>query len=51
MEKTVDREESEIEKKADEFLQVFRKGGEFTRDLLTENERPRCAIAGDLRHG
>lgn len=40
----MDREESEIKKKADEFLQVFRKGEEFTQDLLKENERLRYKI-------
>jgi len=42
--KTVDQEESEIEKKADEFLQIFRKGEEFTQELLKENERLRYTL-------
>jgi len=33
--------DSEIEKKANEFLQIFRKGEEFTQELLKENERLR----------
>ena len=31
-------------KKAEEFLQVFKKGAEFTQDLLKENERLRYQI-------
>jgi transcriptional regulator with GAF, ATPase, and Fis domain len=31
-------------KRADEFLQVFKKGAEFTQDLLKENERLRFRI-------
>ncbi len=34
-----------ILKKADEFLQIFKKGKEFTRNLLKENERLRFRIA------
>ncbi|GMT47242.1 MAG: hypothetical protein IEMM0007_0808 [bacterium] len=34
-----------ILKKADEFLQIFKKGEEFTRDLLKENEDLRFRIA------
>jgi len=34
-----------ILKKADEFLQIFKKGEEFTRNLLKENERLRFRIA------
>ncbi len=34
-----------ILKKTDEFLQIFRKGEEFTRDLLKENEHLRFRIA------
>lgn len=37
--------ETSIGKKADEFLQMFRKGEEFTHDLLKENERLRFKIA------
>ena len=35
----MDKGDSEIEKKADEFLQIFKKGEEFTQELLKENER------------
>ncbi|NOZ26155.1 MAG: GAF domain-containing protein [Nitrospirae bacterium] len=34
-----------ILKKADEFLQIFKQGEEFTRNLLSENERLRFRIA------
>ena len=37
--------EFSIQKKADEFLQIFRKGEEFTKNLLKENERLRYRIA------
>ena len=37
-------DEKETVKKADEFLQVFKKGAEFTQDLLKENERLRYRI-------
>jgi hypothetical protein len=40
----METEGSEIEKKADEFLQIFKKGEEFTQDLLKENERLRYKI-------
>ena len=30
--------------RADEFMQVFKKGAEFTQELLRENERLRCRI-------
>ena len=30
--------ESGISKKADEFLQIFKRGEEFTKDLIKENE-------------
>jgi nitrate/nitrite-specific signal transduction histidine kinase len=36
--------DSEIERKADEFLQIFKKGEEFTQQLLKENERLRYKI-------
>jgi len=36
--------DSEIEKKANEFLKIFRKGEEFTQELLKENERLRYKI-------
>ena len=35
--------EPEIFRRADEFLGVFRKGVEFTQDILKENERLRFA--------
>ncbi|MBE0427499.1 MAG: GAF domain-containing protein [Nitrospirae bacterium] len=34
-----------IAKKADEFLQIFKKGEEFTKDLIMENERLRFRVA------
>jgi nitrate/nitrite-specific signal transduction histidine kinase len=37
--------EINIMKKADEFLQIFKKGEEFTQELLRENERLRFRIA------
>jgi len=37
--------ETGLLKKADEFLQIFRKGEEFTRSLLKENESLRFRIA------
>lgn len=37
--------ESSISKKADEFLQIFKRGEEFTKDLIKENERLRFRIA------
>jgi len=36
--------EPEIFRRADEFLGVFRKGVEFTQDILKENERLRFAV-------
>lgn len=35
------KEESNILRKAEEFLQIFRKGAEFTEELMKENERLR----------
>jgi len=40
---TID-EESGLRGKAEEFLQVFKKGAEFTQDLLRENERLRYRV-------
>ena len=40
----MEREESEIQKKADDFLKIFKKGEEFTQDLLKENERLRYEL-------
>jgi transcriptional regulator with GAF, ATPase, and Fis domain len=37
--------EPNILKKVDEFLQVFKKGEEFTKDLIRENERLRFRMA------
>ncbi len=37
--------DSGIAKNLDEFLQIFRKGEEFTKDLIKENERLRFRIA------
>ncbi len=37
--------DTSLSNKADEFLQVFRKGEEFTKDLLKENEKLRFRIA------
>jgi len=37
--------EMSITKKADEFLQIFKKGEEFTQELLKENEKLRFRIA------
>ena len=34
-----------IQKNVEEFLQVFRKGEEFTQELLQENERLRFKVA------
>jgi hypothetical protein len=36
--------ELSIIKRADEFLQIFKKGEEFTKELLRENERLRFRI-------
>lgn len=40
----MERRESEIAKKAEEFLRIFKKGEEFTQELLKENERLRYMI-------
>jgi nitrate/nitrite-specific signal transduction histidine kinase len=37
-------------KKAEEFLQIFKKGEEFTKDLLKENERLRFLVAELEQH-
>ncbi len=37
-------EENDVAGRADEFLQVFKKGAEFTQDLLRENERLRFRV-------
>lgn len=38
------KEEGKIQKKSEEFLQIFRKGEEFTQELLKENERLRFKL-------
>src|SRR4030042_4234524 len=37
--------DSGISKKADEFLQIFKRGEEFTKELIKENERLRFKMA------
>ena len=37
--------DSNITRKVDEFLQIFKRGEEFTKDLIKENERLRFRIA------
>ncbi len=46
MENDLDRTkgDSELGKKAEEFLRIFRKGEEFTQELLKENERLRYRL-------
>lgn len=39
------REVNILQRKAEEFLQIFRKGEEFTQELLRENERLRFRVA------
>jgi transcriptional regulator with GAF, ATPase, and Fis domain len=41
----MDKDTGAISKKVEEFLQVFRKGEEFTQDLLRENEKLRYRVA------
>src|SRR3989337_2790967 len=41
----MDKETSSISKKVEEFLQVFKKGEEFTQELLKENEKLRYRVA------
>lgn len=41
----MDKEPAPISKKVEEFLQVFKKGEEFTQELLKENEKLRYKIA------
>lgn len=38
-------EENKLTRKAEEFLQTFRKGEEFTKEILSENERLRFRLA------
>ncbi len=40
----MDKKENDIAKKAEDFLRIFRKGEEFTQELLKENERLRYKI-------
>ncbi len=41
----MDKEPASISKKVEDFLQVFKKGEEFTQELLKENERLRYRVA------
>jgi len=41
----MDKEPASIAKKVEEFLQVFKKGEEFTQELLKENEKLRYRVA------
>ncbi|MFA5073628.1 MAG: GAF domain-containing protein [Nitrospirota bacterium] len=41
----MEKEPASISKKVEEFLQVFKKGEEFTQDLLKENEKLRYRVA------
>jgi nitrate/nitrite-specific signal transduction histidine kinase len=41
----MDKESASISKKVEEFLHVFKKGEEFTQELLKENEKLRYRIA------
>jgi transcriptional regulator with GAF, ATPase, and Fis domain len=41
----MDKEPASISKKVEEFLQVFKKGEEFTQELLKENEKLRYRVA------
>lgn len=40
----MDKKDNDISKKAEDFLRIFRKGEEFTQELLKENERLRYKI-------
>src|SRR5581483_2609714 len=40
----MDKKENDLSKKAEDFLRIFRKGEEFTQELLKENERLRYKI-------
>lgn len=40
----MDKKENDLSKKAEDFLRIFRKGEEFTHELLKENERLRYKI-------
>ncbi len=41
----MDKEGGSLNRKVEEFLQVFKKGEEFTQDLLRENEKLRYRVA------
>jgi transcriptional regulator with GAF, ATPase, and Fis domain len=41
----MDKEPASISKKVEEFLQIFKKGEEFTQELLKENEKLRYRVA------
>jgi len=41
----MDKEPASLTKKVEEFLQVFKKGEEFTQELLKENEKLRYKVA------
>ena len=40
----INERENELQRKAEEFLRIFKKGEEFTQELLAENERLRYKI-------
>jgi transcriptional regulator with GAF, ATPase, and Fis domain len=40
----MDKKENDLSRKAEDFLRIFRKGEEFTQELLKENERLRYKI-------
>ena len=44
-EEMMDRDQGAISKKVEDFLQIFKKGEEFTQELLRENEKLRYKIA------
>jgi nitrate/nitrite-specific signal transduction histidine kinase len=41
----MDKESGSLNKKVEEFLQIFRKGEEFTQEILRENEKLRYRVA------
>ncbi len=41
----MEKDPAPITKKVEEFLQVFKKGEEFTQELLKENEKLRYRVA------
>ena len=44
------KEDERIQNRGEEFLQVFKKGAEFTQDLLRENERLRFRVLELEKH-